>query len=148
MIDCLTGLILAERTAASQYTSQWAETKFRGYAKLAKHYKKEAEEEYGHLSRLLYRMSFFDGIPPMGEELSYSHLTDIQAMLESDLELERNAVEKYSEAIDLATKNSDHATRAILEEILKDEDEAVQWLEGQIIQLKEVGIENYRAGWV
>lgn len=147
LIETLNGLIMAERLAAAQYQSQRAEAAHKQYGKLAEHYKVEAAEELGHLDTLLGRMAFLDGVPAMCEKLQYRRITDIQEMLEDDLDLERSAVEKYAKAIDICITEGDHATREVLEDILADEDRAVIWLEGQLAQLKEVGLQNFLAGW-
>jgi bacterioferritin len=53
------------------------------------------------------------------------------------------AVQAYNEGIQLAVESSDNGTRALLESILTDEEDHVDWLEAQLAQIEQIGIENY-----
>jgi bacterioferritin len=66
-------------------------------------------------------------------------------MHEVDLALEVAACERLNRGIALATQAGDNGTRALLEEILREEEEAVDWLEGQLGMIKDVGKQNYLA---
>jgi bacterioferritin len=70
---------------------------------------------------------------------------NVKAQFESDLTLELHAVKQLNEAIHTATQVGDNASRALFEEILKDEEEHVNYLEGQLHAIEEMGIENYLA---
>ena len=65
---------------------------------------------------------------------------DVARQLHCDLDAERVAVGMYNEAIHLADEVSDAATRKMLEEILKDEDRHVDWLEEQLDQIAQLGL--------
>ena len=54
-------------------------------------------------------------------------------------------MERLNEGIELARAKGDNGTRALLEEILKSEEEHIDWLEAQLHQIKEIGVENYLA---
>jgi bacterioferritin len=47
--------------------------------------------------------------------------------------------------IELARGKGDNGSRALLEEILKAEEEHIDWLEAQLHQIQEIGVENYLA---
>jgi len=61
------------------------------------------------------------------------------------LELERDAVERLNTGVDLCRARGDHGTRALLEKILIDEEEHVDWLEAQLEQIEAMGLQNYLA---
>ena len=63
----------------------------------------------------------------------------------SDLSAEQGAVKGYNEAVKLAVEVGDNGTRAMLESILKDEEEHLDWLETQLDQIEQIGIQNYLA---
>jgi bacterioferritin len=62
-----------------------------------------------------------------------------------DLEVEYQAVPRLNKGIEVARGQGDNGTRALLEEILEDEEEHVDWLEAQLHMIKEIGVQNYLA---
>ena len=69
----------------------------------------------------------------------------VKKQLESDLQIELNAIEELKPGIKLCMEELDHATRELLEEILVDEEEHVDWIESQLHIIKEAGFDNYLA---
>jgi bacterioferritin len=53
------------------------------------------------------------------------------------------AVQAYNEGIQLAVESGDNGTRALLESILADEEHHVDWLEAQLEQINQIGVQNY-----
>jgi bacterioferritin len=70
---------------------------------------------------------------------------DVKAQLENDLQVEYDAVKRLNEGIATCVKAADNGSRELLEEILTDEEEHIDWLEGQLHSIGEMGIENYLA---
>ncbi len=66
-------------------------------------------------------------------------------MHENDVQAEYTAVTAYNQAIHQAVEVSDNTTRAMLEGILHDEEEHIDWLEGQRDQIAQMGLPNYLA---
>ena len=66
-----------------------------------------------------------------------------KGMIESDLALEIGAVKQYNDAVALATKEGDNGSRDLLVQLLKDEEEHVDFLEAQMHLIKELGYERY-----
>jgi len=62
-----------------------------------------------------------------------------------NLALEVDAAQRLNEAIGLCRDNGDNGTRELLESILKDEEESIDWHETQLRLVKEVGKQNYLA---
>ena len=69
----------------------------------------------------------------------------LQIMGELDLALEMEAVVRLNEGIALAVSKLDNGTRELLESILKEEEESIDWHEAQLHQIKEIGRERYLA---
>jgi bacterioferritin len=65
--------------------------------------------------------------------------------LENDRAAEAGAVKAYNEGIPQAAELGDHGTRGLLDSILKDEEAHIDWLEAQLDQIKQVGIQTYLA---
>jgi bacterioferritin len=66
-------------------------------------------------------------------------------MVTNDQNAEIAAVRSYNEAIDLAHDVKDQATADLLTDILKMEEEHVDWAEMQRAQIEQMGLENYVA---
>jgi bacterioferritin len=62
-----------------------------------------------------------------------------------DLELEKEAVDRLNKGIALAREKLDNGTRELLESILTDEEESVDWHETQLHLVQEIGRERYLA---
>lgn len=71
--------------------------------------------------------------------------TTVKQQLDNDLALELGAVHHLNTAIKDARDAGDNASRALFEEILIDEEEHVDYLEGQLHAVGQMGIENYLA---
>jgi len=69
----------------------------------------------------------------------------VKAQFESDLALEMHAVKQLNDAIRVATEVGDNASRALFQEILGDEEEHIDYLEGQLHAIGQIGIGNYLA---
>ena len=67
----------------------------------------------------------------------------VEEQLKHDLAAEQGAVKSYNAGIHLAVEVGDNGTRELLESILKDEEEHLDWLEAQLEQIQQMGIQNY-----
>jgi bacterioferritin len=67
----------------------------------------------------------------------------IPEQFQLDLQLEYEAVARLNAGIEVVRAKDDNGTRALLEHILTDEEEHVDWLEAQLQQIKDIGVENY-----
>jgi len=88
---------------------------------------------------------YLDGTPNMSDYFKINIGPDVKAQLKSDLQVEYDAVKRLNEGIETCVKASDNGSREILEGILRDEEEHIDWLEGQLHAIGEMGIENYLA---
>ena len=97
------------------------------------------ERPYHFCARLL----FLEGRPVVSK-LNPVHIgADVLTQLQNDLAAEQVAVKGYNDAIALAVQVSDNGTRAMLESILKDEEEHLDWVETQLEQIQQMGIQFY-----
>jgi bacterioferritin len=88
------------------------------------------------------RILFLDGTPSM-KPLELTVGKNVREMLQSDLDLEISAVKEYNQAIQVAVAEKDNGSRDLFVQLLKDEEDHVEWLEAQIHMIKEVGYERY-----
>ena len=143
VLEHLSIALKAELTAINQYFLHAKMNENWGYFRLAQHYRKESIEEMVHAEKLMNRILFLDGTPNMTDIGPIKVGKNVKAQLENDLVLELDAVKHLNGAIKHATSVGDSASRALLEEILIDEEEHVDYLEGQLHAIGEISLENY-----
>ncbi len=135
----------AELTAINQYFLHSKMCENWGYFRLGAYYRKESIEEMVHADKLMNRILFLDGTPNMVDIGPINVGTNVKAQFENDLALEMHAVKHLNGAIKLAREVGDNASRALFEEILADEEEHVDHIEGQLHAIGEIGLDNFLA---
>lgn len=131
-----------ELTAINQYFLHAEMCENWGYHKLSTYIKKQSIGEMKHAEKLMERILFLDGTPSM-RPLDVKIGGTIKAMIENDLSLELGAVKMYNDAAALAVKEGDNGSRELLEELVRDEEEHVDFLEAQLQQIRDMGYERY-----
>ena len=143
IIDILNYLLADELTATNQYMVHAEMCDNWGYKRLAEYIEKRAITEMKHAEKLIARLLFLEGIPIVSH-LHPMHIgADVQAQFKNDQAAEEGAVKAYNEAVKLAYDLSDGGTRILLESILKDEEEHLDWLEMQSDQISHMGFKMY-----
>lgn len=145
VIALLNQALKEELTAINQYFIHAEMCENWGYEKLGDFIKKQSIDEMKHAEALIERILFLDGTPKMAELLPLKVGQNVTAQLENDLALEISAVAMYNEAVRKASEAGDNGSRELLIKLLKDEEEHVDWLETQLSQIKELGLDNYLA---
>ena len=145
IIEFLNEVLTSELTAINQYFIHYKMLANWGYKRLAKVKKEESIEEMKHADEVIDRILYLDGVPNMQRLGSVKVGQNPVEMHELDLALEVAAVERFNRGIALCTQAADNGTRALLERLLTEEEEAVDWLESHLSMVKEIGKENYLA---
>jgi bacterioferritin len=136
-------LLADELTAINQYIVHSEMCADWGYDKLHEIIEKRAIEEMGHAEKLIGRILFLEGTPIV-TNLNQIHIgKDVLKQFENDVNAEYDAAKLYNESIQLAYEMKDNNTKTLLEEILKDEEEHIDWIEEQMDQIGHMGIQNY-----
>ena len=89
------------------------------------------------------RILFLEGAPNMAEMDKLLIGKDVRQQLENDLALEDAALKVLGPGIEICSQAGDHASRELLEHIIVEEEDHVDWIESQLHQIKEMGYENY-----
>jgi bacterioferritin len=143
IIERLNFLLADELTAISQYMVQAEMCANWGYKALADVIEKRAIDEMKHAEKHIGRIIFLED-KPVVSELNKIHIgNDVEAHHKNDWEAENGAIHAYNEAIKLAVETGDNGTREMLEGILKDEEDHIDWIEAQLDQIKQMGIQIY-----
>ncbi len=145
IIEALNEVLTSELTAINQYFIHYKMCENWGYHRLAKKKREESIEEMKHADEVMERILFLDGVPNM-QRLSQVHVGENPVEQHKvDLTLELEAVKRLNDAIDLAREKGDNGSRELMERILVEEEESVDWLEAQLYLIENVGTEAYLA---
>jgi bacterioferritin len=145
IIEALNDILTAELTAINQYFVHFRMCANWGYEKLAKKKREESLEEMGHADKVIDRILYLDGVPNVQRLYPVRVGQDATEQHQSDLDLEKVAVDRLNKAIALCREKADNGTRDLLDQILKDEEESIDWLEAQLHIIREIGKERYLA---
>jgi len=143
IIEALNRALTVELTAINQYFCQAKMCKNWGFLRLGKKHYEESLGEMRHADRLIDRILFLEGVPEIARYDVIRVGTDVKEQFENDLKLEMGGVTHYNATIDLCIQLKDGGTREILEVILKESEEHVDWLETQLGLIASVGLQNY-----
>jgi bacterioferritin len=143
IIEHLNARLTEELTAINQYMVHSEMCDNWRYEKLHKAIEKRAIDEMKHAEKLIARILFLEGIPIVSN-LNKMHIgAVVEKMHANDRSAEEMAIKGYNESIRLAVEVGDNGTREILEAILRDEEEHIDWIEAQIDQISQMGAQNY-----
>jgi bacterioferritin len=143
ILAALNNLLSDELTAISQYMVHSEMCDNWRYGELHKHIEERAITEMKHAERLIARILFLDGTPVVSNLKKINIGATIEAQFDNDLAAEYGAVKGYNDGIRLAYELGDNGSRELMDSILTDEEDHVDWLEAQIGQVKLMGIQTY-----
>jgi bacterioferritin len=132
-----------ELTATNQYFLHYRILKHWGFDKLAKKEYEESIGEMKHADRLMERILMLDGLPNLQDLGKLLVGENVPEILECDLRLERAAQGTIKDGIAQCESVRDYVSRDILQGILDDTEEHVDFLETQLDVLAKVGLQNY-----
>lgn len=145
IIEALNEILTGELTAINQYFIHAKMCGNWGYHRLEHQNRDESIDEMKHADRVIERILFLDGVPNMQRLEKVRVGETVHEQLKLDLKLEETAIPRLNKSIALAVEVGDNTTRELLEDILKSEEEHVDWLEAQLELIKQVGEQNYLA---
>ena len=145
VIQVLNDVLCAELTGINQYFIHSRMCANWHYDRLAKHSRDESIEEMKHAQVVIERILYLDGVPNMQKYMKINVGKTVPEQHKYDLALEVDAVARLNAGVETARSAGDNGTRALLEKILRDEEEHVDWLESQLQQIDEIGLANYLA---
>jgi bacterioferritin len=143
VIDRLNGMLADELTAINQYMVHAEMCEDWGYQRLHEAIEKRAFDEMRHAEKLIGRILFLEG-RPIVSNLNPIHIgQDVEAQLKNDAEAEREAIANYNDNIKVAVEAGDNGSRQLIKDILLQEEDHLDWLEEQLDQIEQMGIQQY-----
>lgn len=145
VIEQLNARLVEELTAINQYMVHAEMCENWGYERLHKVIEKRAIAEMIHAEKLIARILFLDGRPIVNKLHDVNIGPEVPNMHENDLNAELTAVQGYNNSMRVAVEAGDNGTRELFNSILKEEEGHVDFIEAQLEQIKQVGVQNYLA---
>jgi bacterioferritin len=145
VIAVLNQVLKAELTAINQYFLHAEMCENWGYQRLAKHTRAESIEEMQHAEKLMEHILYLDGTPNVSDYFKINIGSNVKRQLQNDLNVEYDAVKRLNAGIQTCAQVGDNGSRDLLQGLLVDEEEHIDWLEAQLHAIDEMGIENYLA---
>ena len=143
VITVLNEVLTSELTAINQYFIHSKMCEDWGFQRLAAKKKEESIEEMKHADAVIARILFLEGVPNMQRYFPIKVGEDAVEQHKLDLELEYDAVKRLNAGIRTCRDLNDNGTRELLEMILQQEEEGIDWLEAQLHLVETIGKERY-----
>jgi bacterioferritin len=143
LIEALNDRLAEELGAINQYFVHAEMCEDWGYGTLHQLIKERSIQEMRHAEALIERILFLDGKPIVSKLGPISIGKKVDEMHSKDWAAEADAIKGYNETIKLAEEVGDNGTKMLLENILKDEEMHIDWLEEQQDQIEQMGIQIY-----
>ena len=143
VIELLNAQLKNELTAINQYFLHYRMLKHWGLDKLAAKEYAESIGEMKHADRLMDRIFTLDGLPNLQDLGKLLVGEDTVEILNCDLTSERGAQATVKEGIAHCESVRDYVSRDLLQDILADTEEHIDFLETQLDLIAKVGLQNY-----
>ncbi|QTD46317.1 bacterioferritin [Ottowia testudinis] len=142
-IEHLQAQLKNELTAINQYFLHYRMLKHWGFDKLAQKEYEESIGEMKHADQLMDRIFMLDGLPNLQDLGKLMVGENVPEILACDLKLEQAAQATIKDGIAHCESVRDYVSRDLLESILDDTEEHIDFLETQIELIGKVGLQNY-----
>jgi bacterioferritin len=143
VIKVLNEVLTSELTAINQYFIHSKMCEDWGFNRLAAKKREESIEEMKHADAVIARILFLEGVPNMQRYFPVKVGEDAVEQHKLDVELEYDAVKRLNDGIATCRDKGDNGTRELLEMILQQEEEGIDWLEAQLHLVDTIGKERY-----
>ena len=143
VLSYLQAQLKLELTSINQYFLHYRMLKNWGFNKLAKKEYEESIDEMKHADALMDRIFMLDGLPNLQDLGKLNIGEHTQEMISSDLGFERKSHSDLKAGIAHCETKGDFGSRELLEDILEDQEEHIDWLETQLGLIDKVSLENY-----
>lgn len=142
-IDFLNQVLTNELSAVNQYYLHAAMQKNWGFTKLAAHTYAESIDEMKHADLLIHRILFLEGHPNLQRLHPLSIGERVREQFEADMAVEVRALDTLRSGAAHCASVGDTVTRLLFEEIMRSEEEHIDYLETQLSLMDSLGEQIY-----
>ena len=143
ILDLLNRVLTANLTAINQYFVHAKMCENWGYERLHDHVRKRSFDEMKDAEEIIEHTLYLDGVPNMQRLGTIQVGETVPEQFKLDLKSELGMLNLYAEGTTYCAKVEDYTTRHMLEEMQKDTDDHIDWIEKQLELIKQVGLEEY-----
>jgi len=143
VIQYLNAQLTNELTAINQHFLHARMLRHWGLEKLGKHEYEESIGEMKHADKLIERIFMLDGLPNLQDLHKLQIGENVPELLNCDLKLEVGAQATVKEGMAHYESLRDYVSRDLLQEVLDDTEEQIDYLETQLSLIDQVGLQNY-----
>ena len=145
IVDWLNTILTIELTTVNSYFVQAEMCRNWGYEGLYEKLRNLSLGEMKDAQEIIRHILFLEGVPNLQRLNNVRVGENVLEDLTLDHEAELNIVDVLNQAIIHCVQVEDFTTRGILEEMVRDESQHVDWVETQLETIRQIGIEHYLA---
>src|ERR1700752_1942694 len=143
VIEYLNKALTHELGAVNQYWLHYRLLDDWGFTRLAKKEREESIEEMHHADRIIARIIFLEGHPNLQSLAPLRIGQNVKEVLEADLAGEYDARTSYKRSREICNELGDYVSMELFEDLLKDEEGHIDFLETQLSLLSDLGEQKY-----
>lgn len=143
VIDLLNKLLTADLTAINQYFVHAKMCENWGYERLYHKVRERSFSEMKDADALIDHILYLEGVPNMQRLGTVQVGETVPEQFKADLKAEHEMLKLLSDGVAHCVKVGDYTTRHMLEDMVKDTDKHINWIETQQELIEQVGLENY-----
>ncbi len=145
ILESLNQLLTLELTGVNQFFLHARMCRNWGYERLADTIRQRSIDEMKHAEKIIDRVLYLEGVPNL-QRLDKIRLGEnVPEILRLDYEHEKRLVDKVKEQVQLLLELGDHGSRQLVEEVLRGEENDIDWFESQFALIEQIGEAHYLA---
>lgn len=132
-------------TAIEHYTTLAEHLDRAGYHRLGERYRSDADEERGHLRKVLERLEYYQTQPTYEHRAPAFPRYDVPGILVSNLALETAAAEAERAHVVTCRAAGDERSAIVFADLLEGSEDSIRDIEADRFVISQIGLDNWLA---